>query len=359
MPRFENNILGLIPQTDWLQVGFNVARPNDPLEALIGDQKTDNLVAEWETIAAQYQIPVMAQFHAFDSEAQKTFRIPVDSHNIEKGLIKVKINQSERLRALMGRGVQNEEALYNYVFDDGWRLADQVFTRSKVAKAEMLATGKVTIKENNLDLTVDYGLADTQKIDIDFSDDADIFAQIQEIIDTARSNGVILNGMVVSGSTLTKIRKHVSVQKAINGNNLLGAIVKLADLEAFFQTEFGIGRIIVDDLTYGVDNGFGDDGRPSVTVKRYFPENTISFVGINQSGRLGVGLWGNPPEIDAENFYKGQTSSASPYVYVSQKAEWDPAVIWTKATGLYMPVLYNPQSLYIATLVDDEDSSGT
>jgi len=132
--RWENNIQGFIPNEDWLNIGFSVERQNDPVDTILGDEKTDNLVARWESIASQYQIPMMAQFHGFDTESQKTFRIPIDHRNIEKGLIKVKINQSERLRALMRTGVQGDTALYDYVMNDGIRLADQVFTRSKVAK---------------------------------------------------------------------------------------------------------------------------------------------------------------------------------------------------------------------------------
>ena len=89
---FENNIMGFIPQKDWLNIPFQVTRPNDPIDGLFGDTRTANLVAYWQSIAAQYQIPVMAQFHGFDTEARTTFRVPVDTHNIEKGLIKVKIN---------------------------------------------------------------------------------------------------------------------------------------------------------------------------------------------------------------------------------------------------------------------------
>ena len=155
MPRFEDNILGLVPKDEWLDVGLGtVTRPNDPADQLFGDIRTNNLVAYWESIAAEYNVPLMAQFHGFDTEAQQTFRVPVDTHNIEKGLIKVKINQSERMRALLRSGVQNDE-LYDYVLNDGIRLADQVITRTKVAKNELLATGKVTIKENDLDLTVE------------------------------------------------------------------------------------------------------------------------------------------------------------------------------------------------------------
>ena len=119
MPRiaWENNILGFIPRTDWLDVPFQITRPGDPVDVLFGDQKTDNLVAEWESIATEYQIPVMAQFHGFDTESQTTFRVPIDTHNIEKGLIKVKINQSERMRALTRAGVQNN-AMFDYVIND-------------------------------------------------------------------------------------------------------------------------------------------------------------------------------------------------------------------------------------------------
>ena len=106
---WKNDILGFVPDEDWLNVGFNVPRQNDPADRLFSDTKTNNLMAKWQSIASEYQIPMMAQFHGFDTESQKTFRAPVDTHNIEKGLIKVKLNQSERMRALMNTGVRERE----------------------------------------------------------------------------------------------------------------------------------------------------------------------------------------------------------------------------------------------------------
>ena len=204
MPIWKDNILGLVPEQDWLSIPFNPVRQNDPIDGLFGDERTDNLVAAWQTIAAEYQVPMMAQFHGFDTEAQTTFRVPVDTRNIEKGLIKVKINQSERMRALLRSGVR-EDALYDYVINDGSRLAEQVFTRSKVAKNELMATGKVTIKENNLNLTVDYGVAEDQTgFELDLSPDADISAQFQDIIDKALAKGVTLTGFITGRKNLTK-----------------------------------------------------------------------------------------------------------------------------------------------------------
>lgn len=352
MPNWEKNIFGMISEAEWLNVGFNVTRQSDPIDTLFGDEKTDNLMARWQTIASEYQIPVMAQFHGFDTEALTTFRVPVDTHNIEKGLIKVKINQSERMRALIRSGVR-EDALYDYVINDGIRLADQVFTRSKVAKNELMATGQITIKENNLDLTVDYGVpAANTAYTLDLGAKADIDGQIQDIIDDATDKGVVITGILTSRKNIVKMRNNEQLQKAINGNVGAGALVARTALEAHLSEEFGINSIITNDLTYGSSAVIGSGDRPVVTTNRYFPANKITFFAQNPAGRMGVGLWGNPPEVDAANFYSVNASSESPFVYVMQWMETDPAVLWTKASGLFMPVLYNPNSLFIATTTD-------
>lgn len=348
---WENGIFGKIPQTEWLDVGFNVTRQNDPIDGLFGDTKTDNLVAEWESIANEYQIPVMAQFHAFDTESQKTFRIPIDTHNVEKGLIKVKINQSERMRALTRAGVQND-AMFDYVINDGIRLADQVFTRSKVAKNELMATGKITIKENNLNLTVDYGVPKANTAyTLDFSSEVaeDISSQIQAIIDDATSKGVTINGMMTSKASISKLRNNEALQVIIGGASAKGQLIRRAALDAYLEEEFGIDTVITNDLTYGKSTTIGTDGRPVITTARYFPKDKVTFFASNPGGKLGTGLWGNPPEVDDFEIRVG-SSGVSPYVYVSQWFEQDPHVLWTKASALFMPVLYNPDSLFIASV---------
>lgn len=353
---WEDNIFGKVRNEDWLDVGaVPPARQNDPIDGLFGDEKTDNLVAKWESIASEYGIPVMAQFHGFDTEAKTTFRVPIDTHNIEKGLIKVKINQSERLRALTRAGVQGDQALYNYVLDDGIRLADQVVTRTKVAKNELMATGQVTIKENNLDLTVDYGVPADQKTNLEVdvtAASADPMEDIQKIIDAALDKGVIINGMMTSRKVISKLRKNAALQKAINGNIGAGALISQNALTAFLSDEFGINRIVTNDLTYGKSATIDANDRPVIATERYFPEDGITFFASNPNGRLGIGLWGDSPEADAAAFHKVGGSTVSPYVYIMQWMETDPTVLWTKASSLFMPVLYNPNSLWIAKAVD-------
>lgn len=351
--KWENNILGFVPKTDWLDIPFQITRPGDPADVLFNDLKTPNLVAEWESIASEYQIPVMAQFHGFDVESQTTFRVPIDHHNIEKGLIKVKINQSERMRALLRSGVQGDTALYDYVINDGVRLAEQVITRTKVAKNELLASGVVTIKENNLDLTVDYGVPAAHKsLTLDFGAGAakSIPDQIQDIVDAALAEGIILTGIYTSRRNVSKLRQNADIQKAINGVNMEGVLVSRNALEAYLSDEFGINQLVTNDLTYGASATIGSNGRPSVTTARYYPADKVTFFAANVGGRLGTGLWGDSPEADVAQLLDVSTSGESPFVYITQWSEQDPAVLWTKASSLFMPVLYNPNSLFIASV---------
>lgn len=353
--KWEDNIFGKVAKEDWIDVGTQVpTRQSDPIDSLFGDTKTDNLVAYWESIASEYAIPVMAQFHGFDTESLKTFRVPIDTHNIEKGLIKVKINQSERLRALTRAGVQGDQRLYDYVLKDGIRLADQVITRTKVAKNELMATGKVTIKENNLNLTVDYGVpASRTAYTIDVGHESDVATQIQNIIDEATDNGITINGMMTSLKNLTKLRNNKYLQTAINGVNYVGAQLTRSALESYFANEFGIDTIITNDLRYGESASMDENERPVISQKRYYPQDKITFFATNPGGKLGVGLWGDSPEADASGFFDVSGSTVSPYVYIMQWVETDPAVLWTKASSLFMPVLYSPDSLFIATTTEE------
>ena len=352
--RWEDNIFGKVRKQDWLDIGSQLpVAQGDPTENLFGDVKTDNIVAYYETLASQYAIPVMAQFHAFDTEAKTTFRMPIDTHNIEKGLIKVKINQSERLRSLNRSGVVGDEQLYNYIMDDGLNLANQVITRTRVCKNELLATGKVTIKENGVDTTVDYGVPSGQTgYTLDLSTEADVGAQIQSIIDDALEIGVTINGLLTSRANIGAMKRNKSLQIAINGTIGAGALISTAALEAYLAEEFGITTVVTNDLNYVAEESIGSDGRPVRTQKRYYPKNKVTFFSTAQTGSLGAGLWGDPPEIDAARFYQTGTSGVSPYVYIMQWMETDPAVLWTKASSLYIPVLYNPNSLFIATVSD-------
>lgn len=354
---WENGIRGWIKDDEWLRVPFTPPIvENDPTDVLFSSEKTDNIRAKWHTITSEQLIPSMAQFHAFDVEAKKTVSPVLDNHVVEKGLIKVKQNQSERLRALEQSGVTIDDDLYRYTVEDVTRLATQVFTRAKVGLNEVLATGKMTIAENGVGLTIDYGLTkeQTEDLTLTITNENDVPAQIEDIIDFARERGIILTGMMCSRKVLSKLKANKSMQTVINGSIGQGATVRSADLNNYLADEFGLTNIYTNDGIYNANNEVVDPetGRLVVEQHRYYPKDKITFFASPANGRLGVGLWGNPPEV-TNRLTNTTNTGVSPYVYIHQWTEHDPAVLWTKASGLFVPVLYNPTGMYIVTVSDN------
>lgn len=356
MPKFQGSVLGMLQEKDLLATGQTIATPEDPLESIFDDIQTDNLVATYHTIASQYQIPQMAQFHAFDVPAQKSIPYPIDEHNVEKGLIKVKRSTTELLNSKLQRGVTDEGALYYEVLNFAAQLAEEVITRTKVARAEVMATGKMTIKENGIDITVDYGVpAANVGLTLDFTDNATktIPQQLDDIYERASNSGAILNGLVTSRHGLGLLRNNADVQKSIKGVNLLGASISTSEITNWLAEEFGITNVITDDLSYSTPYTMDANGRPVTHPHRYFPNNVFSFFGTANGMKFASSIWGAPPEVRVSNFYESAgPSERSQYVYMTQYIEEDPAILWTKASTLYVPVLYNPNSLYIAKAVE-------
>lgn len=348
-----NGINGMLSEADWIDFPFNPSRPNEPIDTLFIDEQSDNLKAKWASIASEQLVPKMAKYHAFDTESNKTYRPIITNNEIEKGLIKVKINTSESLLEAIQNNVTKPESLVDYVLNDARNLAEQVKTRTLVAKYEIMATGKVTIGENNLSETIDFGVSASQKAyTIDLSNNSDIFATFEQIIDAAKKKGVIISGMMTSRTNITKMRQNSKVQIAINGSIGSGATVKRSTFDDYLATEFGITSIIEADGLYNPDNEAlnGSTSQPVISTLRYYPENKITFFATMPNGRLGSGLWGVPPAV-LNKMINEQASTNGRYIYIDQWTEHDPDVLWTRASGVFIPILINPDSLYIATVL--------
>lgn len=349
-----NGVNGMLTEAEWLQFNPRIARPNEPIDQLFNDEQSDNLKARWASISQMQLVPKMAKYRAFDTESNKTVRPTLDNHEIEKGLISVKINTSESLLELMQMGTTIPERLRDAVFNDALNLSEQVKTRSLVAKYEIMATGKVTIGENNLNLTIDFGLSDDQKgYTIDLASSSNPLAAIQDIIDAAKAKGVVINGLMTSRKTLTKMRQNTKVQTAINGNVASGATVKKSTFEDYLATEFGLEKIVESDGLYNPDNEAftASTSTAALSTNRYYPENKITFFATMPNGRIGSGLWGVPPAV-LNKLISTQTSSNGRFIYIDQWTEHDPDVLWTRASAVFIPMLINSDSLYIADVID-------
>lgn len=331
---------------------FSVARPT-VLDTIFPDIKTQHFKAEYYRLMQGQNLPTPAFVHALDTEAHIGTRPTFEKVLTEKLFIKEKINQSEQLQMYINNGVPDDDGLIKWVLDDMGRLSESVVTRTKIAKGNLMSTGIMKIKENNLDMVIDFGIPAEQKVAFgDWSDpEYDIFSDIQRAIKILKDQGKIANRMLTSDTQVQRMRKNKSMQIAIYGATNVGKLVTMAELQRMLQEEFKLQVISCDEMfAYIKSNG-------SKANKRYFDEDKVTFYTADVSGSAGIGLWGPTPE---ESEYAAfQAAFEKMFVTVTMWSTQDPVAKWTKASGMFIPVLPDPYGMVIATVVTGFGTLGT
>ena len=309
---------------------FNIARPGI-LDTIFPDVKTQYWKAEYYRLMSGQRLPEVAFVHALDAEAEIGTRPGFEKVLTEKMFIKRKINQSERLQQAIENGVPDNEALTSFVFDDAANLFEGVVARANVMKGQLLSTGIVKIKENKVDMPIDYQVPTEAKIDLsDWSKPGeDIMGDIQKMVNIAEENGYVVNKAITSLKMINYMRNNTAMQTAVLGaaNKRLLTKQELANL---LMQEYGI-TIDRCDEKFRFRKADG-----SLKTGRYFKEDVFTLYEAEPNGSFGTGLWGPTPE---ENEYRQFISEENrSFVTLSMWATPDPVAVWTKASGMFVPV---------------------
>lgn len=348
------NVLDTINVTERLNFSqnFAVARPT-VLDTIFPDVKSQHFKAEYYRLMQGQNLPTPAFVHALNSEAHIGTRPTFEKVLTEKLFIKEKINQSEQLQMYINNGVPDDNGLVNWVFDDMGRLSESVVTRTKIAKGQAMSRGVMKIKENNLDMVIDFGVPVAHKIIFgDWSNpEYDIFGDIMKAVKMLRDEGKIPSRMLTSDTQIQRMRKNKGIQSAIYGNINAGRLVTMNELRSIIMEEFGL-QIATCDERYAYIKADG-----SRVNGRYFDEDKVTLYTADVSGRAGTGLWGPTPE-EAE-YAAFQEALQKMFVTVTMWATKDPVAKWTKASGMFIPVLPDVYGMVIATVTTAENTLGT
>ena len=326
------NVLESITEEERLNFSqsFDVKRPGI-LDTIFPDTKTQYLKAEYYRLMSGQRLPEVAFVHALDTEAEIGTRPGFEKVLTEKLFIKRKINQSERLRQAIENGVPANEALKNFVFDDAANLFESVVARANVMKGQFLSTGAVTVKENHVDMGIDYGVPATAKVTLTnwATPEADIMGDIQKMVTVAEDNGYVVNKALTSLKMINYMRNNTAMQTAVLGaaNKRLLTKQELANL---LMQEYAI-TIDRCDEKFRFRKADG-----SLKTGRYFKEDVFTLYEADANGSFGTGLWGvTPEELEYRQFIQEENRS---FVTLSMWATQDPVAVWTKASGMFVPV---------------------
>ncbi len=326
------NVLETITEEERLNFSqsFDVKRPGI-LGTIFPDTKTQYLKAEYYRLMAGQRLPEVAFVHALDTEAEIGSRPGFEKVLTEKLFIKRKINQSERLQQAIENGVPDDENLKKFVFDDAANLFEGVVARANVMKGQFLSTGIVKIKENHVDMSIDYGVTSDAKVTLtDWSKpDSDIMGDIQKMVAIAEDNGYVVNKALTSLKMINYMRNSTAMQTAVLGAANKRLLTK-QELTNLLMQEYGF-TIDRCDEKYRYRKADG-----TLKTGRYFKEDVFTLYEANANGSFGSGLWGvTPEEIEYRQFIQEENRS---FVTLSMWATKDPVAVWTKASGMFVPV---------------------
>ncbi len=326
------NVLETITEEERLNFSqsFDVKRPGI-LGTIFPDTKTQYLKAEYYRLMAGQRLPEVAFVHALDTEAEIGSRPGFEKVLTEKLFIKRKINQSERLQQAIENGVPDDNNLKKFVFDDAANLFEGVVARANVMKGQFLSTGIVKIKENHVDMSIDYGVTSDAKVTLTnwSKPDADIMGDIQKMVAIAEDNGYVVNKALTSLKMINYMRNNTAMQTAVLGAANKRLLTK-QELTNLLMQEYGF-TIDRCDEKYRYRKADG-----TLKTGRYFKEDVFTLYEANANGSFGSGLWGvTPEELEYRQFIQEENRS---FVTLSMWATQDPVAVWTKASGMFVPV---------------------
>lgn len=330
------NYIQLLKNMDIVSIGEQIAYDNiSAIDSLFVQSKTANLKVAVAQLTAGGTIPQMAQVHAFDTEARIGSRASFETLKFEKLLIKEKLNQGESLRYYLEEmGATDDEAtLKGFIFNDVNTLVKRVQTRATVMNGELLSTGKITVDENNVNTTIDMGMSIDNIITLTgwATAGTDVIGQLETVIANAKAKGVTIQRAITSSKQLARLAKNTAIATHMSNIKMVPSI---ANLKTWLSEAIGIPFATIDDV-YTTDANGG-------TTNRVFDEDVITF--LPTLGTIGSGLWGVTPEE------KELDVALSGFVATTKYTTPDPVAVWTKASGIYLPVIADINKMFIGNI---------
>ena len=157
----------------------------------------------------------------------------------------------------------------------------------------------------------------------------DSMGDIQKMVAVAEDNGFVVNKALTSLKMINYMRNNTAMQTAVLGaaNKRLLTKQELANL---LMQEYGI-TIDRCDEKFRFRKADG-----SLKTGRYFKEDVFTLYEADANGSFGTGLWGvTPEELEYRQFIQEENRS---FVTLSMWATQDPVAVWTKASGMFVPV---------------------
>lgn len=320
--------------------GDEEARPQAyALASYLPDETTDDI--DFRAEVGGSSLKRSAVFRAYDAES------PIVGTKAHKDIsgslppisLKTRVSEYNRVK-FNGRG--GDQQIFTYAESNAVVLADAIRMRMEIARGEALMSGKVTLEENDLSLTVDFGRKETHTQTAsqlwgtaNGKPLTDLLAWRDIYSDT---NGVDPHTMLVSRKVMTALINSEDIRLQIFGKDSGARIVNEEQLNLLLSAH-GLPRVQVYKEIY--EDSLGN-------AKPIIDPTKILFIG-GATQEIGKTLWGIP--ADALEPKYGLTEAHQPGIFAANYLDDDPAALWVKASAVALPVVQKPNQTFSATVL--------
>lgn len=308
-------------------------------EELFPEVKRQSL--EFDMLTNGSKTPVIASVHGFDTESEIGQR-EAEKMAIELALIKRKMQLKEKeIIALESpRNEAERTYLMRNVYADFDALVESIKARVEAMRMELVATGKITLNENNLDAAIDFGVPEENKVtNVDWS--AADSNPINDMITWKNQLDSAPGRVLTSTTVLAKILANKNVVNAIFGKDST-RIASVGELNNYLE-QLQLPKIYTCDAKYRKLEANG-----KYTKHRYFPENAFVMM---PSEALGETIYGpTAEEIRLQRDPSIDIKLVGKILAMMYEEGTDPVSTWEKAVATALPALKCADELFQATI---------
>lgn len=256
---------------------------------------------------------------------------------------KIRLGEEENLR-MQALSSGNTELIVNEIYNDARRMTRSVLARVEMMRGEVLFNSALAFNENGVQQTVTFTrngsltVSAGTKWDVVATADpvADLTAWVQTYIDI---NGVAPAFAIGSTSIIGFLMQNAKIRALASGISGAPSLVTVDTIAAVFAA-FGLPPIVPYDVATRV-NGV------STRIT-----NVKKIVLMPPSDEpLGETRWGPTAEALELAGLGLLTASDTPGIAAVADKTTDPVATWTKAAGVGMPILGNPDLTMTATVL--------
>jgi len=274
-----------------------------------------------------------ASFRSYDTESQIAARPGLTRSTGELPPIsrKIRLGEYDRLRQRKA-----DESIRNSILSDAERMVRAVQARMELARGDALVNGTITLNENGVIATVDFGRAAGHSVTAGTPWSTVATADVLADMIAWRSVYVDSNGEAPGA--------------AVMSNTVLGYLLRNAGFRALAASLTGTPSMITQTAVQSVMDAHGlppiytYDAKVTVggVSTRVIPNDVFLFLPAPTTDPdgtdLGATLWGTTAESLDERY----AVEEAPGIVAGAYSTEDPIAIWTKAAAIGLPILANP-----------------